>query len=715
MIQNNNNYRKIGFCFSVFFVMLLWLPAKNYAQGTESQGYIINPAAAYTVQAESTTYTPLVGGTAVSKVVADEGVSNALPIGFTFMLGCAEYTNLYACSNGYLTFAPLSSAPAAYQDCPALAPLWVDLQGDNQAKSSFSYLTTGTAPNRVFTAEWKNYKWAYNATGAVISFQVKIYEGTNVVEYIYQQEATAIQGSNKAAIGINSRAALPDTQASGAQIWLQDATANPQTSTTMVSPIAVRPQTGQLYRFILNNNECIVYGHTIINPTGGKKSMGPDYDGIMIDLSGTGNMQIRRANKGQIYLNTKYIDYGTSNPYAVPGTTNGLVLSVGDTPFVGGTLDPNSSSTRTKLTMVSSTRQSLIESPPGHFEDVIVMSATKNSLTYLLEVKYTYNYPDSNFLIDYKVTIPPGNREQVKLAHGWDSFLQGGDNGPGFVKGDWDSATGRVKPNFIMGTKKTPSYEAFQYLGGIPWDGYYTGYYGFLNGDLGSITATKPYMTFSNYIDPTVSTDNGFGISMDFGSTPGTFISNNALVFACTAGDNAPTLTSTPVKPCAGTSFNLNSYVTSTPPAGAVLKWTDNAGTAVADPTNVSAAGTYKVSYYSGVYDCNSATASLTITLDNSCAVCYKPAVTTGTAVAPKTIISTLDRTSSPRNWSDPRTGSLILESTNRGFVLTRMASPETAITSPVEGMIVYDTVNNVIKLYNGSTWHIMTQQGCPD
>jgi hypothetical protein len=93
---------------------------------------------------------------------------------------------------------------------------------------------------------------------------------------------------------------------------------------------------------------------------------------------------------------------------------------------------------------------------------------------------------------------------------------------------------------------------------------------------------------------------------------------------------------------------------------------------------------------------------------------CYKPGVTTGTAEPIKTIISTLDRTAVPRNYSDPRAGSLILESKTRGMVLTRVTNPLTAIATPVEGMIVFDATDNVLKFYNGTIWKVL-EQGCPD
>lgn len=699
MIQNFNKSRKTRFYFSILFAMMLWLPAKIRAQ--EEQGTQLNPAAAYTLQSQSSTYTPLVGGTAVTTVNADDAVSTALPIGFTFTAGCTDYTTFYASSNGTISFGQAISATSASVTSGAtvLAPLWADLSGVGGA---FSYQTSGTAPNRVLTAEWKNWKWNYSATGPVISFQVKIYESTNTVEYIYNQAANPVSAGSNAAIGIYYYDGTPTE----VEAWLTNSGTNPGTSTTLATPITARPTSGQLYRFTMTNRTCEYYGQTIINAPGGMLADGSD--GLRISLSGAGNMQIRRrwnapgVGRFQIYHPSQDITQGTTQPYAVPGTTHGLVLSIGNTSYAGGTMYPGSLDQR--LTVISSTKQSDIRNG-NNWVDVIKMAAVKNGLTYYLEVKYTYTYPDTNFLIDYKVTIPAGNTEKVQLAHGWDTYLDGDDYGPGFVKG--------TAPNLIVGVARAPAYEAFQYKGGVAWSGYYSAYYNNTNSNLGS-SSSNPWMVFNNTIDGT-NVDNGIGISMDFGSTPGTFESNNAIIFQCAAGDNAPTLSSATAKICTGSNINLNSYVTSTPPVGASIQWTNAAGVVVADPANVSTPGVYTVTYYSGSYACSSPGATLTVTNDNTCAICYKPAVTTGTTEPTKTIISTLDRVAVPRNMSDPRAGSLILESKTKGMVLTRIASPETAITNPIEGMIVYDTVNNVIKLYNGATWHAMTQQGCPD
>lgn len=48
--------------------------------------------------------------------------------------------------------------------------------------------------------------------------------------------------------------------------------------------------------------------------------------------------------------------------------------------------------------------------------------------------------------------------------------------------------------------------------------------------------------------------------------------------------------------------------------------------------------------------------------------------------------------------------GAVVLESKTKGFVITRTQS--SLIVNPVEGMLIYDTTDNCIKLYNGTTWN---------
>ena len=76
--------------------------------------------------------------------------------------------------------------------------------------------------------------------------------------------------------------------------------------------------------------------------------------------------------------------------------------------------------------------------------------------------------------------------------------------------------------------------------------------------------------------------------------------------------------------------------------------------------------------------------------------------------------VSTLNRNT--ENWLPERLGAyLVLESTNKGFVITRNENPDN-ILQPKEGMIVWDTTANCLKLYSDKTgvaqWNCI-EQGC--
>lgn len=81
-------------------------------------------------------------------------------------------------------------------------------------------------------------------------------------------------------------------------------------------------------------------------------------------------------------------------------------------------------------------------------------------------------------------------------------------------------------------------------------------------------------------------------------------------------------------------------------------------------------------------------------------------ASTTGTPDSfTKLGISIRDKRSTA-NWpNDVGNGFMALEGNKKGFVITRIASPETAISNPVTGMLIYNTTVNCLELYDGTSW----------
>lgn len=117
-------------------------------------------------------------------------------------------------------------------------------------------------------------------------------------------------------------------------------------------------------------------------------------------------------------------------------------------------------------------------------------------------------------------------------------------------------------------------------------------------------------------------------------------------------------------------------------------------------------------------------------TLGNSFGVyynlCYKnPTLSSAGGLPTNMGITSLGRAGIDEgNWPMVRNGGwLALESKTKGLVLNRVAANYNfplddgqipVIQNPVKGMIVYDTTNNCLKLYDGVSWKCISEQTCP-
>ena len=95
---------------------------------------------------------------------------------------------------------------------------------------------------------------------------------------------------------------------------------------------------------------------------------------------------------------------------------------------------------------------------------------------------------------------------------------------------------------------------------------------------------------------------------------------------------------------------------------------------------------------------------------------CYNPANTGSPGVNTQQGITLLQRAGATGdNWPMVRKSAFtVLESNTKGFVITRATTIQVnAIVSPQEGMMVYDTDLQCLKLYDGSTWSCFNTPSC--
>ncbi len=135
---------------------------------------------------------------------------------------------------------------------------------------------------------------------------------------------------------------------------------------------------------------------------------------------------------------------------------------------------------------------------------------------------------------------------------------------------------------------------------------------------------------------------------------------------------------------------------------------------------NIANGGTYTFQYTVKGTCSGTATSFVTIILDKAC---YKTPVLDGNTYSGRFGITSLQRAGAERdNWPMVRQSAhAVLEAKTKGFVLNKMNfdSSNNPIGIPasnfVEGMAVYDTTNNCMKVYFGTTigWKCVKKGGC--
>ena len=161
---------------------------------------------AYSFAQSVGTYTEITGGTILITASSnafgnagfpDEQIYN-VPLPFTFNFNSVAHTAINVSANGFITFGataptdinytPISSVEA-YSS--AVSAWGADLSGMFNVggrTSVIRYEAIGTAPNRTFVVQYKDYRPTYatsTATAPFVNFQIRLEESTNIVSVVY--------------------------------------------------------------------------------------------------------------------------------------------------------------------------------------------------------------------------------------------------------------------------------------------------------------------------------------------------------------------------------------------------------------------------------------------------------------------------------------------------------------------------------------------------
>jgi hypothetical protein len=262
-----------------------WLPVALLAGlplATQAQTLNYTPTSAVNTTG---TYTDLgTTGTAITTANNDDANSAAQPIGFTFTFNGTAFTQFVLNTNGIIRLGaaapsvatlfgqfetgqntagvdPIGSTSTA--DVNLIAPFNFDLEAGTAAGGTeYRVATTGTAPNRVCTIQWKNVRDKAGSNASQydsFNFQAKLFETSNNIEFVYGTAVAATTGTDIArfpTVGIKgSGAANGQTvlanKTSSAAAWSTTVfiTGEYGTSTHNYRRTAP-PDAGRTYRFV---------------------------------------------------------------------------------------------------------------------------------------------------------------------------------------------------------------------------------------------------------------------------------------------------------------------------------------------------------------------------------------------------------------------------------------------------------------------------------
>jgi uncharacterized repeat protein (TIGR01451 family) len=275
-----------------------------------------------------------------------------------------------------------------------------------------------------------------------------------------------------------------------------------------------------------------------VNPSGGVLANGSD--GLRVFLGSNSQFQVNLGGSGQTYsqsgtptsgnlYNSVYlrVDRGTNATTHVYTNANNASAAPFST-FTQASQSPISGSGTAASPWVVTT----VLRPSVAADSGITVTLTDS-----------YVRPQGWFTRRVDLSGLPTSGATIKFYQNVDTFLQGGDNGPGFTRTSPGNTSGTPD---VVGVIKNSQFEALWYepASGTPiWDRYFTGTYSQPSNLIcnGTTTASNPCVTgtgnLNNTVDTNASTDNGMAAQWNLPAGVSSYAVEYRVTFAMGAVD----------------------------------------------------------------------------------------------------------------------------------------------------------------------------------
>ncbi len=162
----------------------------------------------YSFTSSQGTFSEISGGTVHGTAANDNECFLAIPLGFSFTYNGVAYTTISIATNGFIAMGDnVVTSNVAISSATGTNNVVAALNRDIKSRDTGSLmsLSSGTAPNRVFTVQWLHYKRVPTATANDdFSFQIQLHENGNKVQFVYGT-FTAVTSTTAASIQVGLR------------------------------------------------------------------------------------------------------------------------------------------------------------------------------------------------------------------------------------------------------------------------------------------------------------------------------------------------------------------------------------------------------------------------------------------------------------------------------------------------------------------------------
>ena len=169
-------------------VFALFAGISMQGQSTANYAFTTNATGSLALDANSNAIDMTTGTTQLVAAGVDTGASTVNGIGFNFYGMGTFFNNFSANSNGAMALGNTAVSSSGTTNGGSATALFISpFGGDAQvgATGKVHYKIVGTAPNRTLVVEWYNMELNWSSNSADGTFQVRLYETTGVIEYVF--------------------------------------------------------------------------------------------------------------------------------------------------------------------------------------------------------------------------------------------------------------------------------------------------------------------------------------------------------------------------------------------------------------------------------------------------------------------------------------------------------------------------------------------------